>query len=78
MTFIPTPEPQVTAQTLEEFIGRVNVASGRVPPPGLLFCAESHPLDPIHLCVRLDGHSGVHQSDGGDAWLDRPDSRENP
>lgn len=63
-----THEPRVTAQTLEEFIGKVHTASGRRPPPGLLFCAEAMPLDPLVICSRLDGHSGLHTSDGGDPW----------
>lgn len=36
-------------------------------------CGEGHPLDESTLCRRLVGHSGLHSSDGQDAWTEPND-----
>lgn len=41
-------------------------------PVAALWCSDRAPLADLALCRRLAGHSGMHQSDGGDDWADLP------
>lgn len=66
MTALHDP-PQRLAAALYDALRGWEAETGQAGPSALL-CGEGMPLDPAVLCRRLDGHAGIHQSDGGDAW----------
>lgn len=69
----------MTAQPVRLLDGLDDALDGWAAParsllPAAVFCAAAHPFDESILCRRLDGHSGLHASDGQDAWLDSEES----
>lgn len=66
MTALHDP-PQQFAAALYDALRDWEAKTGQ-RPPAAIWCGEAMPLDPAVLCRRLDGHPGIHQSDGGDAW----------
>lgn len=63
-----TTDPQRLDAALDDALGTWHAETGQRPPLAI-WCADAHPFAPEVLCRRLDGHSGTHSSDGGDAWI---------